>query len=133
MTCSTGYSTWNLTPDSIQSIYPNVAVRQMKRGLLIVVNKQLDEEHDPTVGLVVALNRRADDTLRIPDLDQERRDASHPEPHVELFTAGISALRRTRARVARLGVHTAGETNSDRASSTNRAGSGEIRLRSGDA
>lgn len=87
----------------LRETYPEVSVRKMKRGILVTVNEPLDEEQDPTVDLVVALNRREDDALWIPNLDQERWDPSHPERHVVLFTSGSSGLRRTRAQVVRLG------------------------------
>ncbi len=81
---------------------PAVSIRKMKRGLLVGFNAPLDAEQDPTVDLVVALNRREDDALWIPNLDRNRWDPSHPEKHVDLFTSGSPELRRTRAQVARL-------------------------------
>ena len=87
----------------VRETYPDVSVRKMKRGLFVVINEPLDEEQDPTVDLVVALNRREDDALWIPNLDQDQWDPSHPERHVELFTDGKAGLRQTRAHVARLG------------------------------
>ena len=82
--------------------YPKVSIGKMKRGLLIRFYTPLDAEQDPTVDMVVALNRRDDDALWIPNLETNRWDPSHPERHVELFTSGPPALRRTRAQVARL-------------------------------
>jgi hypothetical protein len=87
----------------LRETYPKVSVRKMKRGLLIKVDEPLDEDQDPTVDLVVTLNRRDDDALWIPNLGQMRWDPSHPEQHVDLFTSGPSTLRRTRARAVRLG------------------------------
>ena len=87
----------------LRDTYPEVSVSKMKRGLFVKVNEPLDDEQDPTVDLVVALNRRTDDALWIPNLDQDRWDPSDPERHVELFTSGRASLRRTRAHVARLG------------------------------
>jgi len=86
----------------IRETYPQASVKRMKRGILVEFGEPLDDEQDPTVDLVVALNRRKDDALWIPNLDQDRWDPSHPERHVELFTAGDRPLRRTRARVVRL-------------------------------
>lgn len=86
----------------LRDTYPEVTMRKMKRGILVKFEGPLDDEQDPTVDLVVALNRREDDALWIPNLDQDRWDPSHPERHVELFTAGSMSLRRTRARVVRL-------------------------------
>lgn len=87
----------------VREAYPSVIVAKMKRGLFVEVKEPLDEEQDPTVDLVVALNRRDDDALWIPNLEQDRWDPSHPERHVDLFTSGGVSRRRTRAHVARLG------------------------------
>jgi hypothetical protein len=57
---------------------------------------------DPTVDLVVALDRRDADGLWIPHLENERWDASHPEQHVRLLNAEPLSLRRLRRRVIRL-------------------------------
>lgn len=86
----------------LRDAYPDVTVRKMKRGILVKFEEPLDDGQDPTVDLVVALNRSDDDALWIPNLDQDRWDASHPERHVELFTTGSMPLRRTRARVVRV-------------------------------
>lgn len=86
----------------LRQMYPNVCIEIMKRGLLIRFNAPLPTGEDPTVDMVVALNRRQDDALWIPNLDRNRWDPSHPEKHVELFTAGWDSLRQTRRDVARL-------------------------------
>ena len=86
----------------LRESYPKVSIWKMKRGLLIRFYAPLDAEQDPTVDLVVALNRQKDDALWIPNLETNRWDPSHPERHVELFSSGPPALRRTRAQVARL-------------------------------
>jgi hypothetical protein len=86
----------------LRDTYSEVTVRKMKRGLLVKFEEPLDDEQDPTVDLVIALNRRQDGALWIPNLDQDRWDPSHPERHVELFTSGDRLLRRTRARVVRV-------------------------------
>lgn len=86
----------------LAALYPNVRVERMKRGLLVRFNRPLATGEDPTVDLVVALNRAADNALWIPNLDRNRWDPSHPEKHVELFTAGVEGLRRTRRHVVRL-------------------------------
>ena len=86
----------------LAALYPNVRVERMKRGLLVRFNQPLVTGEDPTVDLVVALNRAVDDALWIPNLDRNRWDPSHPEKHVELFTSGAEGLRRTRRHVVRL-------------------------------
>jgi hypothetical protein len=82
--------------------YRAVEIEKMKRGLLISVHEPVDAEQDPTVDLVIGLNRRVDDALWIPNLDRGCWDASHPERHVELFTEGEPELRRIRAWVTRI-------------------------------
>lgn len=86
----------------LAALYPHVRVERMKRGLLIRFNQPLATGEDPTVDLAVALNRAVDGALWIPNLDRNRWDPSHPEKHVELFTAGAEGLRRTRRHVVRL-------------------------------
>jgi len=75
----------------------------MKRGLKVYFHDPIDEEQDPTVDLVIALNRKVDDALWIPNRDRSRWDPSHPEKHHLMLRAGTRALRRVRARVIRLG------------------------------
>lgn len=82
--------------------YPCVRIESMKRGLLVRFNQPLPSGEDPTVDLVVALNRVDAPGLWIPNLDRNRWDPSHPERHVELFTAGWPALRQTRQHVVRV-------------------------------
>lgn len=82
--------------------YPQVRVETMKRGLLVRFNQPLPSGEDPTVDLVVALNRVNAPGLWIPNLDRNSWDPSHPERHVELFTAGWPTLRQTRQHVVRV-------------------------------
>ena len=82
--------------------YPWVRIETMKRGLLVRFNQPLPSGEDPTVDLVVALNRVDAPGLWIPNLDRNRWDPSHPERHVELFTAGWPTLRQTRQHVVRV-------------------------------
>ena len=82
--------------------YRSIRVERMKRGLLIRFNIPLSSGEDPSVDLVVALNRVEDDALWIPNLDKNSWDPSHPEKHVELFTSGSDKLRQTRRHVVRV-------------------------------
>ncbi len=82
--------------------YPNLVVSLMKRGLLIEPFEPLATGEDPTVDLVLALNRVEGDALWIPNLDTNSWNASDPEGHVTLFTAGSDQLRRTRRHVVRI-------------------------------
>ena len=87
----------------VREHYEDATVHRMKRGLKVYFHDPIDEEQDPTVDLVVALNRKADDALWIPNRDRSRWDPSHPEKHYQLLRAGTKAHRRVRARVIRLG------------------------------
>jgi hypothetical protein len=57
---------------------------------------------DPTVDLVVGLERREAPGLWIPNTEAKRWDPSHPEKHTELLTARPKDLRVVRARAIRL-------------------------------
>jgi hypothetical protein len=82
--------------------YPKATVTQHRRGLLVEFNDPLEEEQDPSVDLVVAMNRKDAEGLWIPDLDNNEWSASHPQKHTDLFTRGSKKLRALRARVTRL-------------------------------
>ena len=82
--------------------YPGVRIEEMKRGLLVRFNEPLPSGEDPTVDMVVALNRVEAPGLWIPNLDRNRWDPSDPERHVELFTSGSPELRHTRQHVVRV-------------------------------
>lgn len=82
--------------------HPNSVIKLMKRGLVVEFHEPLATGEDPTVDLVVALNRVEDDALWIPNLDRNRWDASDPEEHVVLFTTGSDRLRETRRHVVRI-------------------------------
>jgi hypothetical protein len=113
------YSGWG--PDSILQRGPNDLVHQMlvhvrtrvvdeypsaefevtKRAILIEMNQPLSSGEDPTVDLIVGLERR-EPGLWIPNTEQSRWDSSHPEKHTEMLTAQPKSLRVTRARAIRL-------------------------------
>ncbi|MCP4962991.1 MAG: hypothetical protein GY925_27460 [Actinomycetia bacterium] len=84
------------------SQYPSLRIDIMKRGLLLHFGAPLASGEDPTVDLVVALNRIEDDALWIPNLDRNRWDPSHPVKHVTLFTSGWDSLRLSRQYVVRV-------------------------------
>ena len=82
--------------------WPNTRGRKMRRGLRFHLGAPLADGHDPYVDLVVAMERRDDPGLWIPDLNVPSWSPSHPERHIELFASGTEAERRTRRRTARL-------------------------------
>jgi hypothetical protein len=85
----------------VRKIYPNGRCHTSKRGPKILFGAPLKGQ-DPTVDLVVALDRRDADGLWIPHLVKKRWEASHPEQHVRLLNAEPLSLRRLRRRVIRL-------------------------------
>jgi len=81
--------------------YPDIAFRLTKRAIQIRFNEPNPGGTDPSVDLIVALTR-AERGLWIPNLEQERWDASDPETHTRLLTSEPAVLRRTRAHAIRL-------------------------------
>lgn len=87
----------------IQAQYPAASLQTTKRAIFIEFHQPLPSGEDPSVDLIVALNRRAGDPgLWIPNTERDSWDPSDPEKHTELFTSGGDTLRRTRARAVRL-------------------------------
>lgn len=86
----------------VRKVYPNAIVKNMKRGVTVHFGAPYPDGEDPTVDLVIALNRVEDDALWIPNLDRDRWDPSHPEKHVELLNGGTRKLRRARAQAIRI-------------------------------
>ena len=86
---------------ALRAVYPKARCCTSKRGPKIFFGQPVDDQ-DPTVDLVLALTRKSGPGLWIPNLETNTWEASDPERHVELFTAGPEALRRTRRRVVRL-------------------------------
>ena len=82
--------------------YPKSTLKITKRAILVEFHAPLPGGEDPTVDLVVALERRQAPGLWIPNTEAERWDPSHPEKHTELFTAEPKRLRVVRAHAVRL-------------------------------
>lgn len=76
-----------------------------KRAILVRFHEPIEgfEDDDPTVDLIVALDRIGQPGLWIPNLKSDSWDASHPEEHNRLINADPKSLRVVRARVVRLG------------------------------
>lgn len=81
--------------------YPEAVCRRSKRGPKIYFNSPI-EGQDPTVDLVLAMTRKEESGLWIPNLKTGNWDASHPERHAELLNGGADAVRSTRRKVIRL-------------------------------
>jgi hypothetical protein len=84
--------------------YPQVKFRITKRAILITFHEPLASGEDPTVDLVVGLERAGKPGLWIPNTETEAWDPSDPEEHTRLLTTKYDpkALRVTRARAIRL-------------------------------
>jgi hypothetical protein len=86
--------------------YPSVTCEITKRALLFEFHEVLQLEGnlrtDPSVDLVVALERRDGPGLWIPNTERPGWDPSHPQRHTELFVETEQSLRVHRARVVRL-------------------------------
>jgi len=113
----------NLGPDSGVGLGPNTVVREMethlkvelrgrypgletevtKRAVLLSFHAPLPGGEDPTVDLIVGLDRVGLPGLWIPNTQENRWDPSHPEKHTELLTAEPANLRLVRQHAIRLG------------------------------
>jgi hypothetical protein len=91
----------SLLGPAIRATYPDAWCTTSKRGPKLYFGAPV-EDQDPTVDLVVAMNRRDGAGLWIPNLEKNTWEASDPEGHVELLNAGPIALRRTRRQIIRL-------------------------------
>lgn len=82
--------------------YPKLEIRITKRAILLEFSEPLPNGEDPTVDLVVGLERAGKPGLWIPNTDEDAWDPSHPEGHTQLLTASPKDQRVTRARAIRL-------------------------------
>jgi hypothetical protein len=85
----------------LRETYPDARVHKSKRGPKIHFGAEV-EGQDPTVDMVVAMNRKDGPGIWIPNLKTGEWEASDPEGHVELLNYGQSAFRSTRRKVTRL-------------------------------
>lgn len=91
--------------ETIRESYPKAKLwATTKRAIVVRFGQPIKdyEADDPSVDLIVALDRIGAPGLWIPNLAAGRWDASHPEKHNELLNGGTKTLRVTRARVVRL-------------------------------
>ena len=93
-----------LLREELASKHPKVSFRVTKRAIKIVYHEPVATASggDPSVDLIVALTRRDEPGLWIPNIEQDRWDPSHPEHHTKLLTTDPKALRQKRAHVIRL-------------------------------
>ena len=85
----------------IRKVYPNATMHTSKRGPKIYFGQPVAGV-DPTVDLVVAMNRREGSGIWIPNLDKGSWEPSDPEKHVELLNGDLAGFRSTRRKIVRL-------------------------------
>jgi hypothetical protein len=91
-----------LVADLVRSELPSATVdTSKKRAITVEFDDPVDGE-DPSVDLIVGLDRREKPGLWIPNLWDRRWDPSHPERHTELFLRQPTPVRRVWARAVRL-------------------------------
>jgi hypothetical protein len=91
--------------EPLREVYQDATCGQSKRGLYVRFNEPMlvdGEEQDPTVDVVIALNRVGQNGLWIPNLKTSCWEASDPERHNEFLSEGTPSVARTRRRVTRL-------------------------------
>lgn len=85
----------------IRNEYPDAKMHTSKRGPKIYFGQPVNGD-DPTVDLVVAMNRREGSGLWIPNLQKGTWEASDPEQHVQLLNGDQPGFRSTRRKIIRL-------------------------------
>ena len=85
----------------VREKYPNAVIRKSKRGPKVHFHEE-EEGQDPTVDLVIAMNRKEGTGIWIPDLRSTTWEASDPEHHVQLLNDGTPHFRSTRRIIIRL-------------------------------
>jgi hypothetical protein len=85
----------------IRAVYPNATMHTSKRGPKIYFGQSVDGD-DPTVDLVVAMNRKEGTGIWIPNLANGTWEPSDPEKHVALLNGDLAGFRSTRRRIIRL-------------------------------
>jgi hypothetical protein len=85
----------------IRVTYPNATMHTSKRGPKIYFGQPVDGD-DPTVDLVVAMNRKEGAGIWIPNLEKGTWEPSDPEKHVALLNGDLPGFRSTRRKIIRL-------------------------------
>lgn len=88
--------------DTVKQIYPDVYIStNHKRAIYFRFRQPLSDGQDPTVDLVIGLNRKDQPGLWIPNLDDDDWDASDPGKHTELVKARRKSTNHTSSKVVR--------------------------------
>jgi hypothetical protein len=88
--------------DTLAEEDEGIEVRLTKRRAVKASFHQEVDGADPSVDLVMALERKSAPGIWIPNRPEDAWDPAHPAKHTELFTLGAADLVRTRARAVRL-------------------------------
>lgn len=83
-------------------LHPDLRTHLGKRAIRLEYSEAVRDDIDPPVEVIVALTRKDEPGLWIPDRDHDTWDASDPERHTELLLAEPASLRQTRALAVRL-------------------------------
>ena len=81
--------------------YPKVTTKRTKRAIVVAFGEPVLDQ-DPSVDLIVALTRKDEPGLWIPNLETDGWDASHPEAHTDLILEANKKSEHTLTRVLRL-------------------------------
>lgn len=95
----------HLHDSALQDTWEDIRFKVTNRAIKVFFHEPLSEECDPTVDLIVALDRKDAPGLWIPkgmEGSNPTWDASHPARNTRLFLPSDMDLRRTRVRTTRL-------------------------------
>lgn len=88
--------------DTVKQVYPNVLIStNHKRAIYFRFRQPLEDGQDPTVDLVIGLNRKDQPGIWIPNLDDNSWDASDPGKHTALVKARRQSTSHTSSKVVR--------------------------------
>lgn len=88
--------------DTVKQIYPNVYIStNHKRAIYFRFRQPLEDGQDPTVDLVIGLNRKDQPGIWIPNLDDDSWDPSNPGKHTDLVRVRRQSTNHASSKVVR--------------------------------
>ncbi len=88
--------------DTVTQVYPNVYIStNHKRAIYFRFREPLPDGQDPTVDLVIGLNRKDEPGIWIPNLDDDNWDASDPAKHTEMVKERRRSTNHISSKVVR--------------------------------
>lgn len=87
--------------DAVKEAFPAARFSVTKRAIKVVFNETVGGQ-DPSVDLIVSLDRKGAPGLWIPNTEHDRWDASHPAEHTRLILAPNAKTGSVFARAIRL-------------------------------